>query len=135
MYVIIITGNKKFINTPLAQEYYKSIEQYLRNKGVGKVEFDAGEDYTCPQSDADFYIGHSRGVSRFICMETKEQQRRFLCFGVPGGVIHPVDLKWQQQCSLPVKDFPPKEHFYFIKEQKSAIDDMINYINNKSREI
>ncbi len=93
-----------------------------------KVQFDAGDDYTLPRLDADLYIGHSRGSSRFIFMPLNKREV-FLKFGVPDGIIHPIDLKWNnEQWFKGTYKQPPKEHFIFTKQQKEAIDDLVKKI-------
>lgn len=124
MNVIIIKGNPKYINHKTAKNYYSEIEAFLLANGVKKVSFDPGEDYTCPKKGADFYIGHSRGASRIRCMSTGEEWR-FLQFGDPDGVMHPIDRKWHEKPT----GKPPKEHFLFIDEQKDAIRKIIEKVS------
>lgn len=124
---VIIKGNPKYINNAIAKKYYSDIKTYLEGKGY-IVEFDAGDDYTRPRLDADIYIAHSRGCSRYEFMP-KDKQKVFLKFGVPDGIIHPVDLKWVTEKWYPgTNEQPPKEHFIFLKQQKQAIDALIRVI-------
>lgn len=123
MLAVIIKGNPKFINTPLAKDYYKQIETFLKNLGF-KVEFDAGADYTRPRQDADLYIGHSRGAGRYEFM-TAKAKKKFLRFGDIDGIIHPVDKEWQLKNPPPTDATPPDEHFEFDDVQQEAIRDMI----------
>lgn len=124
---VIIKGNPKYLNES-SDAYYREIEDYLRKSGVDKVEYDAGEDFTRPRQDADIYIGHSRGAGRFEFMRD-QLKSRFLKFGVPDGIIHPKDLKWQEEVWYPgIDQNPPKEHFVFTNEQKSAIDSLLSTI-------
>ena len=126
---IIIKGNPKYINNNIARKYYKDIEHFLKTHGVSVVSYDEGNDYTIPDLDADLYIAHSRGCSRYNFMP-KNKQKVFLKFGVPDGIIDPVDLKWQKEVwTKDTNEQPPKEHFIFIKEQKDAILKLINVIN------
>lgn len=127
MLAVIIKGNPKYLHSDIAKQYYKDIADYLRQKDF-KVQFDAGAEYTIPRTDADLYIAHSRGVSRYDHMPAK-CKKVFLKFGVPGGIIHPVDLKWQKEVWRPgIKQQPPDEHFIFIDKQKKAIDDLVEKI-------
>jgi L-amino acid N-acyltransferase YncA len=118
MLAVIIKGNPKFINTPLAKSYYSDIETFLKSLGY-TVEFNAGKDYTRPRQDADLYIGHSRGADRYDFMDAKNKSK-FLKFGVLEGYIHPVDAAWQK-VTKPGTGVPPNEHFIFTDEQKEAI--------------
>lgn len=129
--VVVIKGNPEKMkgNERLADEFYNNIKTYITNHGYF-VEFDNGEDYTCPRSDAVFWVAHSRGVSREICIDEKNQWR-FLKFGILDGIIHPVDKEWQESLvSYHDNDMPPKEHFIFTQEQKDAIDDVIKELEN-----
>ncbi len=115
---IIIKGNPSYINNDIARKYYKDIELFLKENGVDKVEFDNGDDKTLPKLDADLYIAHSRGCSRYQYMP-KDKQKVFLKFGVPDGVIDPVDLKWCKEVWEVDKNTPsqpPKEHLYIKKK-------------------
>lgn len=123
---VIVKGNPKLINNPTANKYYKDIESYLRSKGVDNVEYDSGEAYTIPRLDADLFIGHSRGSSREQYLP-EEKRKVFLKFGVPEGVIHPVDLKWCKEVWKKGGDqIPPKEHFILTTDQKQAIDSLLD---------
>tara|TARA_B100000929_G_scaffold222606_1_gene178923 strand:+ start:436 stop:840 length:405 start_codon:yes stop_codon:yes gene_type:complete len=114
---IIVKGNPKFIRSSLAKDYYSQIETFLLDNGVKEVSFDPGEDFTCPDRSADFYIGHSRGAGRIRCMKTGEEWR-FLQFGDPDDIMHPKDREWHGQQGSSKPTSPPKEHFLFIDEQK-----------------
>jgi hypothetical protein len=110
----------------LAEAYYDEIATYVRQLGFTPT-FDPGEEKTCPDMTAAFWIAHSRGVDRIRCIDPKDQWR-FLKFGDPDGVIHPVDAKWQttvadQRTSTRQ---PPKEHFEFTKEQRRTIDKLVS---------
>lgn len=132
---IIIKGNPKYINNSLASSYYKEIEKFLKDNGVEEVQYDAGEALTIPDENADLYIGHSRGTSRKQFM-SPAKQKVFLMFGVPEGIIDPVDLKWSTE--VWVKDTneqPPKEHFVFIEKQKEAIIKLINKIKSSTKKV
>lgn len=121
MYVVIIKGNPKFINTPVARQYYKAIEKFLYGLGVKRVDFDPGADYTCPPK-ADFYVAHSRGVGRVdLCKHLGEHNA--LKFGSLDGIIHPTDAEWQKVTPAGTGT-PPKEHFLFTPEQQQAIRHM-----------
>ena len=121
MLAVIIKGNPKYLDNDLARNYYQDIESHLRSVGFDQVEHDAGEDFTRPRQDADLYVAHSRGVGRFDFMK-ESAKSKFLKFGVVEGVIHPTDKKWQEEVWYPgIESPPPKEHFLFTKEQKSAI--------------
>lgn len=130
MKAIIVKGNPKFIRSQLAKEYYLQIESFLIENGVKEVGFDPGENFTCPDRSADFYIGHSRGAGRIRCMKTGEEWR-FLQFGDPDGIMHPKDREWHEQ---PIGK-PPKEHFFFIDEQKEAIINVITRINTLNKSV
>lgn len=131
---IIIKGNPKYINNDLARKYYKSIEEFLKDNGVSNVEFDDGKEYTRPKLNADIYIAHSRGCSRYDFMP-KDKQKVFLKLGVPEGIIDPIDLKWQQEVWTKDTDIqPPNEHFIFSLEQKEAVLKLINQVRNISLE-
>lgn len=122
---IIIKGNPKYINNPLAKNYYKEIASYLKDQGINKVEFDPGADFTRPSLKADMYIGHSKGTSRLQYMPPNKQ-KVFLQFGVPEGVIDPIDMKWQKEKWYQGTDEqPPDEHFMLIPDQKKAIQNII----------
>lgn len=124
---VIIKGNPKYIHNDIARLYYKDIANYLKQKDF-KVQFDEGKEYTRPRIDADLYIGHSRGVDRYNHMPDR-CKKVFLKFGVIGGIIHPVDLKWQKEVWYPgINQQPPKEHFEFIDQQKKAIDNLAEKI-------
>jgi hypothetical protein len=118
MKVVIIKGNPKFINNSVAKKYYEDIKKFLLANGVREVVFDPGADYTCPPK-ADFYVAHSKGVSRKRCF-TDKPETIFLKFGDPDGQIHPVDAEWQK-VTPPGSGVPPKEHFELIPSQKAAI--------------
>jgi len=131
---IIIKGNPKYINNDLARKYYKDIETFLKQNGVSVVEFNDGEAFTIPKLDADIYIAHSRGTDRYEHMP-KDKKEVFLKFGVIGGIIDPIDLKWQKEVWTKDTDKqPPKEHFILIDKQKEAILNLIKKINNPSLE-
>lgn len=118
---VIIKGNPLYINTGLARRYYYEIEKFLKANGVTHVTYDAGEDHTMPRMDADIYIGHSRGCGRYKYMP-EDKKKVFLKFGVPGGIIDPVDRKWCEEVYVKgTVQQPPKEHFIFIDAQKEAI--------------
>ena len=115
----------------IANEYYQKISNYVKLLGYN-VEFDNGEPYTCPDINAAFWIGHSRGVDREKCIPNKDKWR-FLKFGVLDGVIHPTDRKWQNSLNSYNDDQqPPEEHFLFTDEQKKAIDALVNKIKTQS---
>ncbi|MNQ52641.1 hypothetical protein D3C85_666650 [compost metagenome] len=119
---VIIKGNPKYLNTPLAHQYYAEIETYLKQLGVNEITYDSGEPMTCPRLDADIYIAHSRGVDRERCM--KDPKKPFVKLGDPEGVIHPTDLKWHNEVFkfTPGGNItPPDEHFLFFKEQREAV--------------
>jgi hypothetical protein len=122
---VLITGNPKYTNNKVAKDYYKSIVDFVNSLGVS-CSVDPGADYTCPPP-ADFYIGHSRGVSRIRCFrDNPDMSNRFLRFGDPGGFNHPVDSEWLKS----QKGNPPPEHFEFVDVQKEAIVKMVNSIKN-----
>ena len=130
---IIIKGNPKYINNDLARKYYKDIHTFLIKHGVTQVEFDNGDDHTVPSLDADLYIAHSRGCSRYNFMP-KQKQNVFLKLGVPDGVIDPVDLKWQKEVWFKDTDEqPPKEHFVFNSKQKEAVLKLISQAKNTKK--
>jgi ribosomal protein S18 acetylase RimI-like enzyme len=131
---IIIKGNPKYINNSLARNYYKEIEKFLKDNGVKEVHYDSGEALTIPDETADLYVGHSRGTSRRQYM-SEEKQKVFLMFGVPEGIIDPVDLKWCKEVWVKGTDQqPPKEHFILIPKQKEAILNLIKKVKNVSLE-
>lgn len=130
---IIIKGNPKYINNDLARKYYKDIQSFLIKHGVTQVEFDNGDAYTIPILDADLYIAHSRGCSRYNFMP-KEKQKVFLKLGVPDGIIDPIDLKWQNEVWFKDTDEqPPKEHFVFNSKQKESVLKLINQVKNTKK--
>lgn len=131
MKAVLVTGNPRYINKPIAVNYYKEIVNFLKSNGVDTI-IDPGNDYTCPPK-ADFYIGHSRGASRIRCFERTAQANDFLRFGDIGGYIHPVDEEWQK--SNPPSDKynpPPDEHFEFYPAQQQAILSKITEIKSRS---
>lgn len=120
MLAVIIKGNPKFINTPLAKTFYSDVEKYLKALGY-KVEFDAGEDYTRPRQDADLYVAHSRGVGRYEFMEERNKSK-FVKLGSLDGAINPEDRGWQEKVWHPgIKTPPPFDHFIFTDIMKDAI--------------
>lgn len=119
MLAVIIKGNPKFIHTDIAQRYYKEIEAFLKKLGF-KVEFDAGDDYTRPRQDADLYIGHSRGTSRYEFM-TAENKHKFVKLGSHDGIIAADDRAWQKANPPGTKNTPLDSHFTFSKLQQAAI--------------
>lgn len=128
----IIKGNPKFIKgNQAARLYYLEIVRYLKSKGAIKVNVDPGADFTTPPK-ADIYIGHSKGIARYKHMDPKEQ-KRFLKFGSLDGYIHPVDAewlkKWEAGEDIDKIGPPPKEHYFFIKEQRKAIDDLVDSLD------
>lgn len=129
MKAILITGNPKYINSQLAKLYYAAIVDYVKSLGVS-CSTNPGADYTCPPP-ADFYIAHSRGCGRFRCVEKDPVlSQRFLRFGDPGGVNHPVDDAWLET----MVGNPPPEHFIFTDEQRLAIRDLVTSIRATSTE-
>ena len=123
---VLITGNPKYIGTPLAKAYYKSIVEFVEHLGVS-CTIDPGREYTCPPK-ADFYIAHSRGVDRFRCVaDHPVMSKRFIRFGDVDGINHPVDSEWLKT----QVGSPPPEHFYFVEEQKEAIRKMVAAIGQK----
>lgn len=125
--VLIIKGNpeKMVGQEKRADDYYRAIADYIKNKGYC-VRFDEGKPHTCPDLDVAFWIGHSRGADRIVCVPD-DQRWRFLEFGVKGGIIHPKDEKHQEMIRdhLTTKQQPIKEHFMFTQDQQNAIDDLI----------
>lgn len=118
---VIITGNPKYINTPVAKKYYEDIAIYLRSLGVNEITLNGGEPMTCPPK-ADLYIAHSRGCDRERCVT--DPKTPFVKLGDPEGVIHPTDLKWHQEVFKFQRGgdiTPPDEHFLFFKEQREAV--------------
>lgn len=116
---VIVMGNPKYIKgNYLAKNYYDEIQVFLETMGV-KVSRDPGLHYTCPPK-ADFYIGHSRGISRIICFEELKSPPPFLKFGGQGGINHPIDeasfKNYKEDGYIPVK-----EHYYFTESQREAI--------------
>lgn len=133
MYAVIIKGNPRYINNHTARQYYKDIESFLKKNGVTKVVFDSGADGTLPPTDADLYIGHSRGAGRYKYMPD-DKKKVFLKFGVPDGIIDPVDLKWCNEIYVKgTVQQPPKEHFILIDEQKEAIVALIEKVQMKDK--
>lgn len=131
MRAVLILGNPRYIDKPIAISYYKEIITFLERNGVD-VTVDPGKDYTCPPR-ADFYIGHSRGAGRIICFERTAQANDFLRFGDIGGFIHPVDEAWQL-ANPPNGKYnpPPDEHFEFYTGQQQAILAKIAEINSRT---
>lgn len=125
MKVIIITGNPKYINVPIARRYYRDIQGHLNSLGVRDVKFNVGEDYTCPP-EADIYIAHSRGCGRLYRCDNMNVNNTVL-LGVPEGIIHPIDLTWHKTW-LETKGLgtPPDTHFLLFKEQRDAISALVN---------
>ena len=124
--VVIIKGNPEKMKgmEELAEQYYNDIYNYVTDHGYN-VEFDDGEPYTCPRKDASFWIAHSRGVDRHVCID-EEDLWKFLKFGSLDGIIHPVDREWQKTLDdYESKELPPEEHFIFTDEQKNAIRKVI----------
>jgi hypothetical protein len=125
--VVIIKGNPKKMKgmEKLAESYYAAIAEYVKELGY-EPTFDPGEPRTCPDMTAAFWIAHSRGVDREVCIEA-EDQWRFLKFGALEGVIHPKDAKWQKSITdhLTTSELPPKEHFEFTRDQQKAIADLV----------
>ena len=117
---VLLKGNPRFIKTDLAETYYNEIIEFMENLGV-EVIIDAGAPHTCPPK-ADFYVAHSRACDRFVCFEETLEAAHFLMFGVPEGIMHPKDRKWQEQGA---KGIPVNEHFVFIAEQKLAIENKV----------
>ena len=126
--VVIIKGNPEKMKgmEDIAEKYYQDISDYVKALGY-TVEFDFGEEYTCPSMDAAFWIAHSRGVDREVCIP-KENKDKFLKFGSLDGIIHPVDQEWQESINdhRISKEMPPKEHFIFTNAQKNAINKLVN---------
>lgn len=121
MLAVIIKGNPKFIQTPLAKAYYHDIETFLKKVGFDTVEYDAGADYSRPRQDADLYVAHSRGTGRYEFM-SNEAKKRFVKLGSLDGFINPVDAKWQKEVWKPGTNIPPPdEHFKFTDIQKGGI--------------
>jgi len=121
MKAVLIKGNPKFVRGDEAKAYYQEIVEFMEGLGVEVIE-DPGLDNTCPPP-ADFYVAHSRGVDRECCFDTPEQMANFIKFGVPEGVIHPVDLDWWDRGR---KGIPPREHFVFTADQKLAIQNKVD---------
>lgn len=131
MKAILITGNPKFIQGPRAKNYYREIIAFLEHMGIG-CDIDPGADYTCPPP-ADFYIGHSRGCERYMCVEDSELYKdRFLKFGALEGICHPVERKWLETYVPGNPGMPPPEHFEFIAEQRQAIEDLVYRIRSET---
>ena len=125
---IIVKGNPLYTNNDVARKYYEDIGSFLKANGVSNVQYDHGNPYTTPSESADMYIGHSRGAGRKEYM-SPEKQKVFLKFGVPDGIIHPVDAKWQKEVwTEGTKEQPPKEHFMLMDSQKEAIVNLINKV-------
>lgn len=123
MLAVIVKGNPKFLNTPLAKQYYKDIEVHLKKLGY-TVVYDNGRAYTRPRQDADLYVAHSRGTDRFEFM-TPENQQRFVMLGVPEGVIADDDKVWQDTLGQPgVSPTPPDSHFIYSDKQREAVEKM-----------
>lgn len=121
MQVTVIKGNPKFINNKVAKDYYNNIRKFLLELGVKRVLFDPGAEYTCPPK-SDFYVAHSKGVSRVDRCKVLGVHNSVL-LGSLDGVIHPVDAEWQKK-TKPGEGTPPVEHFLLTVEQKQAIKDM-----------
>ena len=126
--VVIIKGNpeKMVGHEKRAHDYYQAIVDYIQHKGY-RAHFDEGKPHTCPDLDVAFWIGHSRGADRIVCIPD-DQRWRFLEFGVKGGVIHPKDEQHQDAIRdhRTTKQLPIKEHFVFTRDQQNAIDNLIN---------
>lgn len=120
---VLLKGNPRFIKTDLADDYYNEIIEFMENHGV-EVIVDAAAPHTCPPK-ADFYVAHSRACDRVICFEGSPEVANFLMFGVPEGIMHPKDRKWQEQGA---KGIPPNEHFIFTADQKLAIQEKIEFL-------
>ena len=64
---VIVKGNPKYISDPkiepMANKFYAEVAQLLENKGY-RVAFDPGLEYTSPDTSAQVWIGHSRGIDR-----------------------------------------------------------------------
>jgi len=116
---VIVKGNPKFItNNPLANKFYNTIADYLRQKNHS-VTFDKGEPYTQP-ANADLWIGHSRGIDRlrFAPKGTKTLDL--------SQYEHPVAKAFNAKY-VPGQDIlPPPHHYFFTKEMRQAIDKLIN---------
>jgi hypothetical protein len=59
---VIIKGNPKK-NPPNKGTLYPALQELLEEQGY-EVEYDAGEEFTVPDVNADVWIGHSRGADR-----------------------------------------------------------------------
>lgn len=125
MKAVLIKGNPRFTRVEEAKEYYREIAEFMEGLSVEVIE-DEGKPETCPPK-ADFYVAHSRGCDRRICFEGRgsPELSKFIEFGVPGGVIHPVDQAWWDDGC---KGIPPREHFVFTANQKLAIQNMVEFI-------
>ena len=66
-HIVIVKGNSKWVNDPefkpMADRFYQDISKKLQAKGH-TVELDPGEPYTLPNTKADVWLAHSRGVDR-----------------------------------------------------------------------
>ncbi len=113
MKAVIIKGNPQFVdNNPLADEFYKSLGEFMISLGY-EVSFDKGEPYTEPEP-VELWIGHSRGADR-------------LRFAPKGTIVIGIGVPPHEENNFPVINHPEDKfgsdpnHYILTEEMKDQI--------------
>ena len=107
---VIVQGNPKYLNEPsvaiVAQNFYNSIKSRLEAKGF-EVILDAGEPYTLPPSEAQVWLGHSRGQDR-LDYAPEHIQTIYLKTKMPHNGLHPDHYELHEEDEIALSKLQPK---------------------------
>ena len=99
---IIIKGNPNRKQPKTPGNLYKKLKKYLQQKGY-QVQYDQGEPHTTPNTNAQLWIGHSRGTDR-LKFAPKHIKTIPIGSSLPNAINHPddkIDIKPDEYDKLP----------------------------------
>lgn len=131
MKAILIKDTPRFVRRNEAEEYYRNIVEFMESLGVTVIEDEC--DYHTEPPKVDFYVAHSRGCEKEHYFEDDLiGSSNFIKFGVLDGIIHPEARHWIETGRTGI---PPIEHFIFTADQKLAIENKVDELNQNVLEV
>lgn len=122
---IIIKGNPNRKRPPKPGNLYQKIKKYLQQKGF-EVQYDQGKPHTTPNTNAQLWIGHSRGAGR-LKFAPKYIKTIAIGSSLPNSINHPKDktnIKPNEYDNLP--DHVIQAHNNWHPSFKDKLDKIID---------
>lgn len=124
--VVLVASSPRFVKTDLANAYYSEIVEFLEALGTDVKIHQPIAGSMGPLPIGDLYITHGKLVERLELRPTECSDAPAIALGYPGGVIHAVDLAWQEAGG---QGIPPNEHYVFTADQKLAIQSVVEQLD------